>query len=388
MVARLLRLVALIQLMSLVRLGVRLARGVGARSIAPRAVTQNQAEPISIIVPVLNEVDRLEPCLGGLLAQEGPVLEILIVDGGSDDGTRELVRSAGARSQRLRLVDAPPRPNGWNGKAWGIQCGLLAADPQACWIATVDADVRLAPAAVTSAVDFAAEGGYATLSVATRQLTRTPGLSMLHPAMLATLVYRFGIPGSRPRTIMDVQANGQFAIYWRRELERLGGFERARASICEDVTMAREFFSAGLAAGFAEAGDLARTEMHRDALDCIRNWPRSLPVRDQHVLWSSPLRVLEAASTQAFPLLVTIAGLFFDLPRTLRIVNLALLVARVGTLFGTRRAYVAPSWTYWLSPLLDILAYGAIFMSLARRQQSWRGQRLVRQTVRGSYGEG
>jgi dolichol-phosphate mannosyltransferase len=388
MVAILLRLVAFIQLVALIRLGARLARGVGVLSVGPRAVDPNTTPAISIIVPVLNEVNRIGPCLGDLLAQDGAVLEILVVDGGSGDGTRDLVLAAESKSERIRLIEASPRPAGWNGKAWGLQCGLLAADPRACWIATVDADVRLAPAAVSSAVAFASEGGYATLSIATRQMTRTSGLSMLHPAMLTTLVYRFGIPGSRPRSVMDVQANGQFAIYRRRELEQLDGFKRVRASICEDVTLAREFFLAGMAVGFAESGDRARTEMHRDALDCLRNWPRSLPVRDQRVLWSSPLRLLEAASTQALPLPVTIAGTFLNLPRILRVVNLALAFARIGTLVGTRRAYVAPAWTYWLSPLLDTLAYGAIFASLVRRQHSWRGQRLIPQSVNGRYDEG
>src|SRR5687767_7154742 len=46
------------------------------------------AERISVIVPVLNEANRIEHALGSLIAQPDEIYEILIVDGGSTDGTQ------------------------------------------------------------------------------------------------------------------------------------------------------------------------------------------------------------------------------------------------------------------------------------------------------------
>ena len=82
-----------------------------------------------MIVPVLNEHDRLVPCLEGLIAQGKEVAEIVVVDGGSDDGTQELARAYSQRDLRVRLVDASPIPENWNGKAWGLQVGLDSASP-------------------------------------------------------------------------------------------------------------------------------------------------------------------------------------------------------------------------------------------------------------------
>jgi rSAM/selenodomain-associated transferase 2 len=55
-----------------------------------------EAAVISIVVPTLNEAERLPRLLAGLAA-ERPVPEIIVVDGGSDDGTDRVARRAGAR---------------------------------------------------------------------------------------------------------------------------------------------------------------------------------------------------------------------------------------------------------------------------------------------------
>jgi len=51
---------------------------------------------ISIVIPTLNEADRLPHLLGRLAAEPVPH-EVIVVDGGSTDGTRCLAREAGAR---------------------------------------------------------------------------------------------------------------------------------------------------------------------------------------------------------------------------------------------------------------------------------------------------
>jgi hypothetical protein len=59
-------------------------------------------------------------------------------------------------------------------------------------------------------------------------------------------------------------------------------------------------------------------------------------------------------------------------------VSIALLLIRIGTLFGMRRAYLQHSLWYWLSPLADALALIALFRGLIRqvfgRKATWRGR--------------
>src|SRR5438309_5058923 len=66
-----------------------------AQGVRLHAVTehkQSETSGLSVIVPVLNEYRRLAPCLEGLLASGEEVSEILVVDGGSCDGTQTLVQ--------------------------------------------------------------------------------------------------------------------------------------------------------------------------------------------------------------------------------------------------------------------------------------------------------
>ncbi|AJE04906.1 TIGR04283 family arsenosugar biosynthesis glycosyltransferase [Geobacter pickeringii] len=58
--------------------------------------SRSEAPHISVIVPVLNEAPAVAPLLGTLAAQRGVTLELVIADGGSDDGTVAAVRALAA----------------------------------------------------------------------------------------------------------------------------------------------------------------------------------------------------------------------------------------------------------------------------------------------------
>lgn len=67
---------------------------------------------VSIIVPCRNEVGHLSAFLEGVLAQrlpEGVVLELIVADGESDDGTRAALMAWQAREPRLVVIDNPRR---------------------------------------------------------------------------------------------------------------------------------------------------------------------------------------------------------------------------------------------------------------------------------------
>ena len=140
----------------------------GPRVANSRCTTgRDQTGAVTVVGPVLNEAQRLAPCLDGLLGQGPEVGEILIVDGGSTDGTRDLVRAYARRDRRMRLVEAGPAPDDWNGKVWGLDVGERALSWSAAWLLTLDADVRPSPALARSLVARAQRRHLRLLSVAT-----------------------------------------------------------------------------------------------------------------------------------------------------------------------------------------------------------------------------
>lgn len=64
---------------------------------------------VSVIVPCRNEEGFIESCLGSILANDYPpaLVEILVVDGMSRDGTRRIVERLEGSCPRLRLLDNP-----------------------------------------------------------------------------------------------------------------------------------------------------------------------------------------------------------------------------------------------------------------------------------------
>lgn len=85
---------------------------------------------ISVVVPALNEEKALPATLRHLLSQAGDY-EVLVVDGGSDDGTCAIVRA----EPRVRLLHAS------KGRASQMNAGAKAAKGE--WLLFLHADTRL-----------------------------------------------------------------------------------------------------------------------------------------------------------------------------------------------------------------------------------------------------
>ncbi|MFW6074591.1 MAG: glycosyltransferase [Chloroflexota bacterium] len=370
----------IIQALLAARVLLRLLRTAGGQTIE-RSQPDPSAGAVSVIVPVLNEVDRLAPCLDGLTRQGDEVAEILVVDGGSTDGTQHLIEQYAGRDRRLRLINAHPIPGGWNGKAWGLHAGFEQSNPDIPWVLTIDADVRPAPGLVASLTAHATRNELDALSVATKQQIDGLGEGLLHPAMLTTLVYRFGIPGNHFESPSAVQANGQCFLARRDLVEQVGGFEQVRGSICEDITLARALVIEGATVGFYEAPGLVAVDMYDDWQSTWREWPRSLPMRDRYWGVAGPIGLLEVALVQAAPgALLGAAALAPGnvVPSWLVKLNLLLLITRLGALAGTSRAYSRRPRSYWMSPLADLPVAITIIRHAFRRQYIWRGRALVR----------
>ena len=82
---------------------------------------------VSVVIPVRNERDRIEECLAALARQTygGDAIEIVIAEGGSSDGTRELLSSLAAREPKLLLV---PSPSGRTPAALNLAIGASSGD--------------------------------------------------------------------------------------------------------------------------------------------------------------------------------------------------------------------------------------------------------------------
>jgi glycosyltransferase involved in cell wall biosynthesis len=94
---------------------------------------------LSILMPVYNERERVERAIAEVLETELPAeFELVVVDDGSTDGTREILRE-GKWDSRVRLLEHPQN----RGKGAAIQTAL--ADARGEYAAIFDADLEYDP---------------------------------------------------------------------------------------------------------------------------------------------------------------------------------------------------------------------------------------------------
>lgn len=340
--------------------GIAIARLVRAAIAAPPVrPTMTPAQSISVVIPARDEAQRIGPVLASMVGAPG-VDEVLVVDDQSTDGTADIARGAGAV-----VVTGAPLPGGWAGKAWALQQGIEAASSD--WIVTLDADTNPDPQLPRALVSRAMAEQLDLLTVSGRFDCPTPGSRWLHPAMLTTLVYRFGPPGAAT-TPDRAMANGQCMAVPRQSFLQRGAMHAVRSEVVEDIALARRLANDGARVRFLEAGELLEVRMFESLGDTWRGWGRSLA-----------LPGVESKDRQLFDLVVVLLAQALPLPRLILrkadIVDAVLLTARIGTLAGTRTAYSRVNAAYWLSLLADIPATITIALGIFRcGPHTWRGR--------------
>ncbi|MEO3746966.1 glycosyltransferase family A protein [Plantactinospora sp. B5E13] len=235
-------------------------------------------EPVAVLLPLRDEVDRVTPCLRALLAQRGvPELEIVVLDDGSTDGTADVVRAVAGDDPRVRLLTGTPPPPGWLGKPYACQQLADRAGPAATVLVFVDADVVLAPHAVAAAVAALRTASATLLSPYPRIVTGSAAERLVQPLLqwlwLTFLPLRVMERSARPSL---AAAGGQFLVLDRAGYRRAGGHTAVRDRILEDIELARAVKRSGGRIALADGSTLADCRMYRSWSELRDGYGKSL----------------------------------------------------------------------------------------------------------------
>ena len=196
---------------------------------------------ISVIIPALNE----GACLARTIQSVSRDAEVIVVDGGSGDGTRAIAEAMGAA-----LLSCPPSRGG--------QMGVGARNASGDWLLFLHADTWLEPgwAQAVRDLDPAVAGGAFRLAI------EAPGRA-----------YRIIETAVALRSRFFKLPYGDQALFIRRSVyDRLGGM--APISLMEDVDLVRRLRGAGRLAllplrAFTSA---RRWQRHGVFRATLRNW--------------------------------------------------------------------------------------------------------------------
>jgi glycosyltransferase involved in cell wall biosynthesis len=174
---------------------------------------------VSVVMPVRNEAGFIARALRSVLDQEWPAerLEVIVADGLSSDGTREIVEAFAEVHPNVVLVDNP-------GRIAPTALNAAIARARGDVVVRVDGHCQIAPDYVARAVAHLAAGEAECVG---GPLT-TVGLTPLSEVIAVAMSSRFGVGGSgfrvgcdRPR-LTDTVA---FPAFTRAALERTGPFD-------------------------------------------------------------------------------------------------------------------------------------------------------------------
>ncbi len=206
--------------------------------------TDESAPPrsVSVLIPARNEQANIKSCLEAVLRQNYPLKEIIVIDDGSTDQTAQIVEEMQQRHEIIRLVkNSGPLP-GWLGKNYALYRGAQQAGGE--YLLFLDADVRISPDCLRTAMRYVLK--YNSDLTTMLPLVNCVGFweKVILPIYgevflwsLIPLVKPFrDLSGHRPPKPI---AFGGFLLFKRETYDRIGGHERVKSSIIEDVDLAR-----------------------------------------------------------------------------------------------------------------------------------------------------
>jgi len=105
-------------------------------------MNKNEIKQLSIIIPIYNEVDNIEPLFGEISAalEDEYNYEVLFIDDGSDDGSQEKLDQLAKQHSQIRVIKHPQN----RGQSNAIISGVRAS--RYPWTVTLDGDGQNDPA--------------------------------------------------------------------------------------------------------------------------------------------------------------------------------------------------------------------------------------------------
>lgn len=329
---------------------------------------------VSLLIPARDEARTIGPALEAALASRGVLLEALVLDDRSRDGTAALVRGIAARDPRVRLIEGSEPPPGWCGKMHA--CAALARAARHDILVFIDADVRLEPDGLARAAAFLERSGADLASGIPRQEAVSPLERAVIP--LIHLVLLGFLPLGRMRASRHpayAAGCGQLFVARRAAYERAGGHAAVRATLHDGLALPRAFRRAGLATDLFDATALARCRMFEGAAALWRGLGRNATegLAAPRVIGPATLLLLGG---QALPFALLAAAPALP-PAATALAGAAALLALYPRVSGLRR-FRQPLAGALLHPLgaaaLVAIQWQALGRALLGRPSMWRGR--------------
>ncbi len=327
---------------------------------------------VSIIIPARNEAETLPLLFDDLKRQTLQPLEIICVNDGSEDQTRDVVRSAGGN---VILVDVSDKPADWMGKAWACLKGAEQAKGQL--LLFLDADVRLAPEGLAKLL--------ATYETSNNTISVQPYHSVLKPYEQLSVFFNVILIGANgtglPIKNSKVGLFGPVILISKTDYDEIGGHRAAKKTITDDLALGDALTTAGKKYRlFLGGGDISFRMYGGGVKELLHGWTKNFatgagktPARLRILMFgwvtsctAAPLYMLQAlwTGTDGWPLVYL---LFYGI----WVVELNRIVPKVGNFSRVALLF----YPIFMVVFLTTFCW-SVWKKLFRRQVTWKGRKM------------
>ena len=215
----------------------------------------------SVLVPARNEENNIGRCAGGLLAQDYPDFQVIVLDDNSTDRTWQILQEFAAKDPKLILIKGKPLPDNWLGKHWA--CHQLAQVANGELLVYVDADTYHEPGMLRGAAAAIIYEKAALISALPRQIV------VSWSEMLSIPAFYLGMLCGVPLELTRLQRNpllfailGQFLVFRRDTYDAAGGYAAVRHNVVDDIAIGRRVHAMGLKYKLLDGDGLVSCRMY------------------------------------------------------------------------------------------------------------------------------
>ncbi len=331
------------------------------------------APTVSVLIPARNEAAAIGDCLRCALGQDHPLHEILVLNDDSTDGTGDIIEEVAAEHTIVKQLHGEPLPEGWMGKSHALH--QAAARATGDWLLFIDADVKLSPQALRQALGMATEDGCDMLSWFAQFDLKSFWERSMMPFIADFIVLFSPLDKVNDPSSDHCIANGQFILIRRDVYEKIGGHAAIRASVIDDVSLARAVKFGGWRYRMAFALGLMKTRMYSSLGQIWNGFAKNFYAATKHnpnLGLAAIAYLLLTAIAPALLLPWAVANMASGTVEAFEVLALATAVGMVAYRTLTHRIDPGFPWLHTLlHPLQGALFIGIIIDSMARHR-GWR----------------
>ena len=234
-------------------------------------------QTVCVVVPCHNEAGNIGRLIGSLREQDYDRLRVVLALDRCTDDTIGVARQAIGDDVRFEIVEIDHCPDGWAGKVNAAHSGFTESEHARASEVLIftDADTWLDPGCVRACVAMLNDRGLEFLSLLSTLHTQSWFERVVQPITAFELARQFPLlrvnaDGRRRRAF----ANGQFMMFTSSAYQSIGGHERVKDAILEDIMFAQCVKHLELGGGLFLADNMLKCRMYDSWDEYVRGWKR------------------------------------------------------------------------------------------------------------------